>query len=187
MCAFFKAGTCKRGNKCRYSHDLGMARKGPKINLYMDPREKEADTMDKWDQSKLEQVVTEKAERRPNQTDIVRRAHARTHARCQRAGSSGRPSRADLQVLPGRHRDTEVRLVLGLPQRRRVHLPACATARLRAQDQGGEEGGDGRREPRHRRGGDRGGGAVPERVPRHSATRGHLRLCAGPRWRSAPS
>lgn len=39
LCAFFKAGTCEKGNKCKFSHDLDVGRKVEKKNLYEDSRE----------------------------------------------------------------------------------------------------------------------------------------------------
>jgi hypothetical protein len=69
ICEYFKAGACKNGNKCKFSHDLEVERKKDKINLYVDPRE--ADTMDSWDQAKLEDVVKSKEQERPNATKIV--------------------------------------------------------------------------------------------------------------------
>ena len=61
MCGYFKAGQCTKGDKCKFSHDPNIERKSAKINLYSDAREeKEKDTMDTWDQSKLEQVVVNK-------------------------------------------------------------------------------------------------------------------------------
>lgn len=61
LCAYFKAGQCTKGDKCKFSHDPNIERKSTKINLYADAREeKEADTMDLWDQSKLEAVVVNK-------------------------------------------------------------------------------------------------------------------------------
>lgn len=61
LCAFFKAGQCTKGDKCKFSHDPNIDRKSTKINLYADAREeKENDTMDSWDQSKLEEVVVKK-------------------------------------------------------------------------------------------------------------------------------
>lgn len=39
LCAFFKAGTCDKGNKCKFSHDINVGRKVEKKNLYEDSRE----------------------------------------------------------------------------------------------------------------------------------------------------
>ena len=39
LCAFFKAGTCEKGNKCKFSHDVNVGRKVEKKNLYADSRE----------------------------------------------------------------------------------------------------------------------------------------------------
>lgn len=69
LCAFFKAGSCQKGTKCKFSHDLNVERKVDKINLYEDTRE----TMEDWNQQKLEDAVKKKHEssnlNRP--TDIV--------------------------------------------------------------------------------------------------------------------
>lgn len=58
VCEFFKAGACTKGNKCKFAHDLKVGKKAATINLYEDARKE--DTMDTWDQSKLEEVVAEK-------------------------------------------------------------------------------------------------------------------------------
>ncbi|KAI8866572.1 hypothetical protein GQ42DRAFT_172498 [Ramicandelaber brevisporus] len=72
LCEFFKQGSCQKGNKCKFSHDLGVARKSAKIDLYTDTREKEKDgTMEDWDQKKLEQVVLSKHGNPRTTTDIV--------------------------------------------------------------------------------------------------------------------
>lgn len=39
LCAFFKAGTCEKGAKCKFSHDANVGRKVEKKNLYADSRE----------------------------------------------------------------------------------------------------------------------------------------------------
>ncbi|XP_033728094.1 zinc finger CCCH domain-containing protein 15-like [Pecten maximus] len=58
LCAFFKQGQCSKGAKCKFSHDLTLDRKGEKRNLYEDSRDE--DTMDTWDETKLEEVVAKK-------------------------------------------------------------------------------------------------------------------------------
>ncbi|KAJ7605617.1 hypothetical protein DFH06DRAFT_256688 [Mycena polygramma] len=72
LCVFFKAGHCEKGNKCKFSHDPNVDRKVEKKNLYEDSREEKlADTMDKWDEEKLAQVVLSKAGNPRTSTDIV--------------------------------------------------------------------------------------------------------------------
>ncbi|ORY57096.1 hypothetical protein BCR35DRAFT_309681 [Leucosporidium creatinivorum] len=71
LCAFHKAGRCQKGNKCKYSHDLNQDRKQTKASIYADQRdEKDADTMDKWTDEKLQQVVNKKGNPLAT-TDIV--------------------------------------------------------------------------------------------------------------------
>jgi hypothetical protein len=41
VCAFFKSGACEKGNKCKFSHDLNLERKGAKADVYTDARAKE--------------------------------------------------------------------------------------------------------------------------------------------------
>ena len=70
LCQFFKAGSCLKGDKCKFSHDPNIGRKSAKIDLYSDTREeKEKDLMESWDQTKLESVIQQK--QKGNQTDIV--------------------------------------------------------------------------------------------------------------------
>ena len=63
-----------KGDKCKFSHDLSIERKAEKRSLYCDMRDddKETDTMDKWDEDKLKEVVEKKhgSGNRPT-TDIV--------------------------------------------------------------------------------------------------------------------
>lgn len=59
VCAFFKQGQCGKGAKCKFSHDLNVSRKGEKRNLYEDVRG-EDETMEDWDEDKLEEVVNKK-------------------------------------------------------------------------------------------------------------------------------
>jgi hypothetical protein len=81
VCTYFKAGQCTKGDKCKFSHDLTLERRSAKINLYEDRRVDEdeggheirpEDTMQDWDQVKLEQVVQRKHNKGPRPTtDIV--------------------------------------------------------------------------------------------------------------------
>ncbi|XP_028325368.1 zinc finger CCCH domain-containing protein 15 [Gouania willdenowi] len=76
LCAFFKQGQCTKGDKCKFSHDLSMERKCEKRSLYVDERDEdlEKDTMENWDEKKLEEVVNKKhgeAEKIKTKTHIV--------------------------------------------------------------------------------------------------------------------
>ncbi|EPT01694.1 hypothetical protein FOMPIDRAFT_1048583 [Fomitopsis schrenkii] len=72
LCAFYKAGHCDKGNKCKFSHDLNVGRKVEKKNLYEDTREEKLqDTMDQWDEEKLRTVVLSKHGNPKTTTDIV--------------------------------------------------------------------------------------------------------------------
>ncbi|OQV21286.1 Zinc finger CCCH domain-containing protein 15 [Hypsibius exemplaris] len=74
LCAFFKAGQCGKGDKCKFSHDVNVERRTEKRNLYADVRAEDEDTMDTWDDAKLADVVTQKhaeAEKLKPKTDIV--------------------------------------------------------------------------------------------------------------------
>ncbi|CAL2030242.1 unnamed protein product [Caenorhabditis brenneri] len=61
LCVFFKQGLCGKGAKCKFSHDLAVAQKTAKKNLYADSREVEKDeTNENWDTDKLNEVVNKK-------------------------------------------------------------------------------------------------------------------------------
>ncbi|EPQ31726.1 uncharacterized protein PFL1_01059 [Pseudozyma flocculosa PF-1] len=75
-CAFWKAGKCDKGSRCKYGHSLDAGRKVEKKDLYTDTREagddaKKNDTMDKWDLEKLGQVVMSKHGNPKSTTDKV--------------------------------------------------------------------------------------------------------------------
>lgn len=58
VCVYFKQGTCKKGDRCKFSHDLAVERKTQKRNIYEDTRE--ADNMADWNEEKLKTVVEQK-------------------------------------------------------------------------------------------------------------------------------
>jgi len=73
FCAFFKQKLCKKGDKCKFSHDPDVERKAAKRNIYEAEEEEEEDAMDDWDYDKLAEVVAKKhgAEKLSNATDII--------------------------------------------------------------------------------------------------------------------
>lgn len=79
LCQFFKNGSCTKGAKCKFSHDLSIGRKVEKIDVYTDTRfgkdEKEKDLMDNWDDKKLDLVIDSKHgienKNKNNKTEIV--------------------------------------------------------------------------------------------------------------------
>lgn len=76
VCEFFKKGTCEKGKKCKFSHDLEAGRKTHKRDLYVDERlaekeEKEKDKMEDWDEEKLRKVVLSKHGNPKTTTDKV--------------------------------------------------------------------------------------------------------------------
>lgn len=73
LCAFFKQGSCSKGDKCKFSHDLSIERKGEKRSIYVDVRDDgDTDTMENWDEKKLMEVVEKKhAAEKTNATTII--------------------------------------------------------------------------------------------------------------------
>ncbi|XP_055638885.1 zinc finger CCCH domain-containing protein 15 homolog [Toxorhynchites rutilus septentrionalis] len=68
LCAFFKQGTCTKGDKCKFSHDPTIERKAEKRSIHVDMRdkEKEQDTIDNWNEEKLAEVVAKKHAKEKN-------------------------------------------------------------------------------------------------------------------------
>lgn len=60
LCAFFKQGTCGKGDRCKFSHDLEIERKAEKRSLYCDVREDDKETSEDWDEEKLKDVIEKK-------------------------------------------------------------------------------------------------------------------------------
>lgn len=87
VCQFYKKGTCDKGKKCKFSHDLSVERKVEKRSLYTDTREGEGesdgdgegddeaakakDDMADWDEEKLREVVRSKHGNPRTTTDKV--------------------------------------------------------------------------------------------------------------------
>lgn len=72
VCAFFKQGTCGKGNKCKFSHDLAMEKKCAKKSIYVDSRDEKTETNDQWDDEQLKEVISKKhSKEAANQTAIV--------------------------------------------------------------------------------------------------------------------
>lgn len=77
-CAYWKVGRCEKGSKCKFAHSNDPGRKTEKKDLYTDMRDKPAeeedkskDTMDKWDQAKLDKVILSKHGNPKSTTDKV--------------------------------------------------------------------------------------------------------------------
>ncbi|CAF2583714.1 unnamed protein product [Rotaria sp. Silwood2] len=77
LCMYFKQGSCAKGAKCKFSHDLAIERKAEKRSLYDDIHDngnKENETMANWDEAQLADVVERRHgedNRKKNATQIV--------------------------------------------------------------------------------------------------------------------
>jgi len=69
FCAFFKQNLCKKGDKCKFSHDPAVERKAAKRNIYEAEKE---EGMDDWDEEKLAEVIGKKhGAEKSTATDII--------------------------------------------------------------------------------------------------------------------
>ncbi|XP_059090076.1 zinc finger CCCH domain-containing protein 15 homolog [Tigriopus californicus] len=73
FCAFFKQGLCKKGNKCKFSHDPAVEGKVAKRNFYEDTEENDGEEgMEGWDQTTLNEVISKKhGSEKSNATTII--------------------------------------------------------------------------------------------------------------------
>jgi hypothetical protein len=80
VCEYYRHGQCTKGFKCKFSHDLSVERKGPKLDLYTDKRDagnpeegQDESGMEDWDQDTLEKAIAQKhgAENKNRPTEIV--------------------------------------------------------------------------------------------------------------------
>jgi ATP-binding cassette subfamily F protein 2 len=76
LCEYFRYSCCsKTAEKCRFSHKLDVAARGGageaarKRNIYDDDEADEADTMQLWDQAKLEAVIAKKHGKEANSSN----------------------------------------------------------------------------------------------------------------------
>ena len=71
----FISGTCGKGDRCKFSHDLDIERKDIKRSLYVDVREDDKDgTSEDWTEEKLKEVIEKKhaeANSKKTKTEIV--------------------------------------------------------------------------------------------------------------------
>lgn len=102
-------------------------------------RDEDGDTMENWNDEKLQQVVNTKhgTEKRMPTTDIVSVLLDLVFP----LGLNTKFSFKDLQILPGSGRKSEVWLVLGVSERRKMYLSACLTVWICSQTRQKETGG----------------------------------------------
>lgn len=149
LCAFYKQGLCKKGDKCKFSHDLSLEAKSEKRSMYVDLRDEEdpqGDTMESWDEDQLRSVVDRKHGKEGQTRPKTDKAGRRVYMCVQLAGFTlSLCVCAGVQTLPVCNRERCVWLVLGVPQwRRQVHLPPRTTPWVcsEARQGGGASGGD---------------------------------------------
>lgn len=72
---YHSSGTCGKGDRCKFSHDLEIERKAEKRSLYCDVRDDDKEgTNEDWDEEKLKEVIEKKHaedDKKKTKTDIV--------------------------------------------------------------------------------------------------------------------
>ncbi|KAG5519432.1 hypothetical protein PMAC_002059 [Pneumocystis sp. 'macacae'] len=82
LCQYYKQGFCDKGKKCKFSHNLDVEKKSEKKDIYTDSRQiplnldssyinRKDDTIDMWDDEKLQSVVLSKHGNPKTTTTIV--------------------------------------------------------------------------------------------------------------------
>ena len=150
LCQYYKKGTCEKGKKCKFSHDMAVERKTEKRNLYNDMRdgeegegeegdEKKKDDMADWDEAKLRSVVMSKHGNPKTTTD-------KGMPTCSRwllkdSNEELRLTGFSMQILHRSGRKRQVRLVLAVSEWwQRLQIQALIAAWLRAKDERAKSG-----------------------------------------------
>jgi len=72
LCQFFKQGTCGKGTKCKFSHDLKIEMKSAKRSMYVDSRDAENETNEDWNELELQECINKKhSKEATNATPII--------------------------------------------------------------------------------------------------------------------
>lgn len=72
FCAFFKQGLCKKGQKCKFSHDPAVEGKAAKRSMYNDESKDKEEGMEDWDEDQLNDVIAKKhGNEKTNATTII--------------------------------------------------------------------------------------------------------------------
>ena len=96
LCEYFRYGCCaKTAEKCKFSHKMDVVTRfqgsgsNVKRDIYEDDQADEADTMELWDQAKLESVIAKKHGKEANSAPMPPPSCASTSCRRWRSASTG--------------------------------------------------------------------------------------------------